>query len=99
SRCLHLPRRSVQSGFTRRLRDGKNHIYYGHIIHGDPVSAEWNRVPLNDGSLGYAVGKVLNAPSLCDELALQGWAYLRIVVAKATSCFPEVKPPESRQPT
>lgn len=31
SRCLHLPRRSVQSGFTRRLRDGKNHIYYDTI--------------------------------------------------------------------
>ncbi|MFN2121538.1 MAG: hypothetical protein ACK2T0_14215 [Anaerolineales bacterium] len=27
SRGLHLPRRSVQYGFTRRLRDGKNHIY------------------------------------------------------------------------
>ena len=69
--------------------------HYGHIIHGDPISAEWNRIPLNDGSLGYAVGKVLNAPSLCDELALQGWVYLRVVIAKATSCFPEVKPPES----
>ena len=69
--------------------------HYGHIIHGDPVSAEWNRVPLNDGSLGYAVGKVLNAPTLCDELALQGWAYLRILVVKATNSFPEVKPPEA----
>ena len=33
SRCLHLPRRSVQSGFTRRLRDGKNHIYFYGTIH------------------------------------------------------------------
>jgi len=67
--------------------------HYGHIIHGDPVSADWNRVPLNDGTLGYAVGKVLNSPELCDELALQGWAYLRVLIAKATACFPEVKPP------
>lgn len=67
--------------------------HYGHIIHGDPVSAEWNRVPLNNGSLGYAVGKVLDAPSLCDELALQGWAYLRILIARATACFPEAGPP------
>lgn len=67
--------------------------HYGHIVHGDPVSAEWNRIPLDDGSLGYAVGKVLDHPSLCDELALQGWAYLRILTARATSCFPEVKPP------
>jgi hypothetical protein len=69
--------------------------HYGHIIHGDPVSANSNIIPLNDGSLGYAVGKVLSAPELCDELALQGWAYLRIVVAKATACFPEVEPPEN----
>jgi hypothetical protein len=69
--------------------------HYGHIIHGDPVAADWNRVTLNDGSLGYSVGKVLNAPKICDELALQGWAYLRILIAKATTCFPEVKPPMS----
>ncbi len=71
--------------------------HYGHIVHGDPVSAEWNRVPLDDGSLGYSVGKVLNAPALCDELALQGWAYLRVLIAKAASCFPEVKPPDTRR--
>ena len=29
SRCLHLAWRSVQYGFTHRLRDGKNHIYFG----------------------------------------------------------------------
>jgi len=68
--------------------------HYGHIVHGDPVSAEWNRIPLDDGSLGYAVGKVLNHPSLCDELALQGSAYLRILVARATACFPEAEPPK-----
>jgi hypothetical protein len=61
--------------------------------HGDPVAADWNRVQIDDNSLGYAVGKVLNAPTLCDELAIQGRAYLRVLIAKATSCFPEVKPP------
>ncbi|MBI2530919.1 MAG: hypothetical protein HYW03_01685 [Deltaproteobacteria bacterium] len=71
--------------------------HYGHIVHGDPVAADWNRVPLDDGSLGYAVGKVLNHYVLCDELALQGWAYLRILVARATSCFPEVKAPGQGQ--
>jgi hypothetical protein len=70
--------------------------HYGHIVHGDPVSSEWNRVPLDDGSLGYAVGKVLDNHALCDELALQGWAYLRILIARAMACFPEVKPPEPR---
>ena len=28
AKCLHLDWRSVQYGFTHRLRDGKNHIYY-----------------------------------------------------------------------
>lgn len=69
--------------------------HYGHIVHGDPVGADWNRVPLNDGSLGYSVGKVLNSPELCDELSLQGWAYLKVLIGKATSCFPEVNPPTS----
>ena len=64
--------------------------HYGHIVHGDPVAADWNRVHLDDGSLGYAVGKVLSSPELCDELALQGWAYLRVLIARATTCFPEV---------
>ncbi|MHC4463811.1 MAG: hypothetical protein ACYS30_20625 [Planctomycetota bacterium] len=31
-RYLHLAWRSVQFGFTHRLRDGKNHIYYGDGI-------------------------------------------------------------------
>jgi len=82
------------AGGREELKEAKNICeHYGHIVHGDPVSAEWNRVPLDDGSLGYAVGKVLNAPALCDELALQGWAYLRVLIGKATTCFPEVTPP------
>jgi transposase len=33
SRCLHPAPRSVQYGFTHRLRDGKNHIYcYGELV-------------------------------------------------------------------
>ena len=67
--------------------------HYGHIVHGDPISADWNRIPLDDGSLGYAVGKVLNHPVLCDELSVQAWAYLRVLIARAASCFPEVQPP------
>lgn len=69
--------------------------HYGHIVHGDPVAADWNRIPLDDGSLGYAVGKVLDHGALCDELAFQGSAYLRVITARATSCFPEVRPPEA----
>jgi hypothetical protein len=68
--------------------------HYGHIVHGDPVAANWNRVPLDDGTLGYSVGKILDHGALCDELALQGWAYLRVLTARAASCFPEVPPPE-----
>lgn len=66
--------------------------YYGHVIHGDPVSADSNLVSLRDGSLGYAVGKVLDQPGRCDLLALHGWAYLRVLTVCAARCFPEVKP-------
>jgi hypothetical protein len=80
----------VDPGATRDICE-----HYGHIVHGDPPAADWNRIPLDDGSLGYAVGKVLDHGALCDELALQGWAYLRVITARATICFPEVRPSEA----
>lgn len=64
-----------------------------HIVHGDPIAADWNRVPLNDGSLGYSVGKVLKDHNLCDVLSWQGCMYLMILRIRATSCFPDVKLP------
>lgn len=49
SRMLH----SMAAG-RAELEDAKDICeHYGHIVHGDPVSANWNRVPLDDGSLGY----------------------------------------------
>lgn len=69
--------------------------HFGNIVHGNPASAEWNSIALENGARGYSVGKILNRPDICDELALQGWAYLRILVARATSVFPEVRPPSA----
>lgn len=69
--------------------------HYGHIIHGDPIGADLNRVKLDDGTLGYAVGKVLSSPEVCDELSIQAHSYLTILTGRAMSCFPQVKPPPS----
>ena len=68
--------------------------HYGHIIHGDPIGAEWDKVPLDDSRFGYSVGKMLNNADLCDEICIYGWSMLTVLTGRAISCFPEVKPPE-----
>jgi len=72
------------------VRDTCDH--FNHIVHGDPVAAESNLVPLSDGSLGYSVGKVLHAMPLCDALATHGLLYLKILVIRSERCFPEAAP-------
>jgi hypothetical protein len=67
---------------------------YGHIVHGDPISARSNLVHLGDGDFGYAVSKILNNPALCDDIAVQGQCYLVVLSGRMMQCFPEVRPPE-----
>jgi hypothetical protein len=68
--------------------------HYDHIVHGDPIGAASNLVELPEDRLGYAVGKVLNNPGLCDEVCIQGQSFLIVLTARAISCFPEVRPPD-----
>ena len=63
---------------------------FNHIVHGDPISSNFNLVNLGDGGLGYSVGKVLNHPQLCDFICFQSYCYLIVLSAMMAACFPEV---------
>ena len=61
---------------------------FNHIVHGDPVGANWNLVRLSDYGLGYSVGKVINDPELCDFICFQSYCYLVVLMAMMAACFP-----------
>ena len=61
----------------------------GHIVHGNPVSSQWNLVKLKDGALGYSVGKVINDPDLCDFICFQSYCYLIVFMGIMAARFPD----------
>ncbi|MFC2018844.1 hypothetical protein ACFLU4_02655 [Chloroflexota bacterium] len=61
---------------------------FNHIVHGDPVGANWNLVRLSDYGLGYSVGKVINDPELCDFICFQSYCYLIVLMGMMAACFP-----------
>lgn len=63
--------------------------YTSHLVHGDPMSSEWNLVHLGNGGLGYSVGKVVDAPELCDFISMQALCYLIVIMEMMKKYFPE----------
>ncbi len=63
---------------------------FNHVVHGDPVGANWNLVRLSDYGLGYSVGKVINDPELCDFICFQSYLYLIVLMGMMAACFPEL---------
>ena len=64
---------------------------FNHLVHGDPVGAEWNLVQTGETGLGYSVGKVVNDPKLCDFICFQTQMYLIVLMSLMASFFPDVK--------
>jgi hypothetical protein len=62
---------------------------FGHIVHGDPIGSEWNLVQLQEGGLGYSVGKVTNDSDLCDFICVQSYCYLIALMGIMTDLFPD----------
>lgn len=62
-----------------------------HITHGDPVGAEFNLVELGEHGQGYAVGKALSEPELCDFICFQAYLYLIVLMGRMVGCFPDAK--------
>lgn len=72
---------------------------HNHIVHGDPLSCYNNLVNLPDGDLGYASGKMLEKPDLCDGIAMEAQCYLIVLGGRMTAIFPEVHiPPMIEEP-
>ena len=63
--------------------------HFNHIVHGDPVGSYSNLVHLSDTSFGYSVGKVTDNPELCDEICIQSFCYLIVLMGMMTACFPD----------
>lgn len=63
--------------------------FFGHIVHGDPFGSQYNLINLDDGRLGYSVGKVINDPDLCDFICFNSYCYLIVLMAMMNACFPD----------
>ena len=66
---------------------------HNHIVHGDPISSYYNLINLSDGAIGYASGKILNHPDMCDEIAMEAQCYLVVLAQRMALIFPEVDVP------
>jgi hypothetical protein len=63
-----------------------------HLVHGDPLAADWNLTELGDGGMGYSVGKVIDNPDLCDFICSQTICYVVVLMGMMVACFPESAP-------
>lgn len=61
---------------------------YNGLIHGDPESTVWNLIRTEDGNVGYSVSKILDNPSLCDKICLEGSTWLLVLISMAAGIFP-----------
>ncbi len=62
---------------------------FGHIVHSDPIGAEWTMVSTQSGGLGYSTGKILNDPESCDFICFQSYLYLIVLMRMMAACFPK----------
>ncbi len=62
---------------------------FNHLVHGDPMGAEFNLVKLNQDALGYAVGRVTNNDHLADFVCDQAICWLSILCSMMAASFPE----------
>lgn len=69
---------------------------FNHVVHGDPIGSSFNLVDLGSGGLGYAVGKALSEPELCDFICYQSYCYLIVLMGRTAGCFPGVSGPRER---
>ena len=63
---------------------------YNSLTHGDPESAFWNLIRTEDGNVGYGVSKIIDNPSLCDKICLEGSTWLLVLISTAAGIFPNL---------
>lgn len=72
---------------------------FNHIVHGDPMGAQWNLIPVGEAGLGYAVGKVIDNPDLCDFICFNSYCYLIVLMGMMVAFFPEAHSAEGQPPS
>jgi hypothetical protein len=70
---------------------------FNHLVHGDPIGSSFNLINLGPRGLGYAVGKALSEPALCDFVCFQTYCYLIVLMGRTAGCFPGVHSPKERR--
>lgn len=58
-----------------------------HLVHGDPVSSDYNLVQLGEGGLGYAPSKITNAPGVCDFVCFGAIPWLAVLQGMMHTLF------------
>lgn len=77
----------MEPGKDREVaRQVSNHL--SHLVHGDPLGASYNLVPLGDEALGYGVGRVLGRADLCDFVCDQTISWLSVLCSVTAAVFP-----------
>lgn len=61
------------------------------LLHAKPDSAPWNLVSMGDGGFGHAVSKIVNRPSLCDELCANVIPWLVVIQGMMATYFPHAE--------
>jgi hypothetical protein len=64
---------------------------FNHLVHGDPVGADWNLVQTKTTGLGYSVGKVIDDFELCDFICAETSGYMIVLMGVMGACFHDVK--------
>ena len=57
------------------------------MTHGDPDSAAWSLVQMENGELGYGASKIIDNPVLCDKVCMDTGVWLAILLAMMTAIF------------
>lgn len=63
---------------------------FNHLVHGDPLASEWNTITLDTGKVGYASGRILDRPDLCDTLSGIAYSHMLVLMTMMAATFPDL---------
>ena len=58
-----------------------------HLVHGDPMSSDYNLVQLGESGMGYAPSKITNAPGVCDFVCFGAIPWLAVLQGMMHALF------------
>ncbi len=63
---------------------------YNSLLHAKPDCAFWSVIPLEESKFGHTPSKMLNSPSLCDEICSHAIPWLVCVQCMIKAYFPDL---------